>query len=186
MRTSKSRRREHRGPLPSTFPTSAPTPERAAHAGRVEPPRMNGVARRWWSVRTRLDALLEARQISRDEYDAACRLRADAERIARGSGSPLARLGTGRTLGAQAADGPGNAQLDATRRIERVRAQLGERDFGIICAVAVEDVNWTTLAARIGTSDKTAKLHAAQAIRLLTSAARWDAVTGPRSRIRSL
>lgn len=174
-------------PPAAPLPSNRPTPERERHAETVLPPQMNGVRRPWWTAASRLDALRDGGLISAAEHDAATRVRDDCERAGRSGNSPLVRIGVGTGRAPQAAGGPTGAALDAVRRIKRVRAQLGEQDFAIVVAVAVEDVPWATLGGRLGLTDKPAKARAVGAIRLLASARDWNAVTGPRrSRIRSL
>jgi DNA-directed RNA polymerase specialized sigma24 family protein len=131
---------------------------------------MDGVAfRAWWTLSTRLDRLYADGLIAQAVYTAACRFRADCERVgALSSRSVLARLG-------EPAPGSGDrhrdlfARVAAARRLRAVRARLGPQRYALVYWVTTEDLAWTELARRLGVSDGTARSRAAEAIKALVS-----------------
>jgi len=129
---------------------------------------MDGVAvRPWWRVESRLTVLYIGELIERDAYERACALRHASERVSRTGNSVMARLGVGTGRTPPATGSPSESQLDAARRIERVRERLGERDFAIVHWVVVEDCSWRALGRRLGCDRETAKNRAVLALKRL-------------------
>ena len=50
------------------------------------------------------------------------------------------------------------------KRLRQLREHLGDRNFAIVTAVAVDDVSWRALGRRLGVMDMTAKAWAVWAI----------------------
>ena len=144
--------------------TTRPTDERARHADGIDLPDVNGTAfKPWWTVRTRLDALLTAKLIDLPEHQAMQRFRRDLDVLNNLPASPLARAGSSRSAGRE--DHLAH-RLDAATRLHEVRKRVGSERYALLTAVA-EDASWSVLGRATGCRDVTAKGRAVAAIKVL-------------------
>jgi hypothetical protein len=138
----------------------------------LELPDMDGVAfRAWWTLATRLDRLSADGTITQAAYAAACRFRADRERVAVCSGSRMDRFGE--RVAGDAGDRHGDMldRVATTRRLRAARARIGAGRYALIYWVAVEDLSWCEMGRRLRVSDGKARRAAAKAIERLEAAA---------------
>jgi hypothetical protein len=132
----------------------------------VTPPRVDGAAfRPGWRVSTRLDSLLEAGRIDRDQWDAAHEWRRWAETI---HPSPAQNwdVRVDHSLNI-AADAGMVHRLAAAARLREAAEAIGPLRARILEAVVVHDRSWLELGRLLQVSDKTAVQRAAEAVAAL-------------------
>lgn len=148
---------------------NAPSEHRVGHAEAIDAPRIDDRAfRQGWHVRTRLDGLFAAGEITAGEWQCAVEFRdAWAGVVDERQGDPgaprVGRAGRGHDAGML-------ARLDSAARLRLACAAIGGARFALCHACAVADLSWRALGRRLGCDDKTARKGAAIALRALASA----------------
>jgi hypothetical protein len=160
-----SRPAPHSAPvIARVVPTSAPTAEyRTRH--RVEAPQVDaGHFRQGWRVATRLDGLLEAGRIDREQWDCAQQWRRWAETV-----TPFRQQQW--DVRVDRSPVPNDAgmlwRVTAATKLRQAAAALGELRVRLLEACVLRDRSWREIATAMRLSDKTAREYAAEAIEAL-------------------
>ena len=150
------------------------TPEYAQHHDVDERPGPRG-GRAGYRVRTRLDSLLAAQEITAAEWMAGDLYRRDYETAEMGGAS----AGYGEAGGGDGC--PATARLNAVTRLVRARAALSATERVAADGVAL-DLAWPALGARLSCGKDRARAEAVAALRDLAGHYRLHA-TGGRMRV---
>jgi DNA-directed RNA polymerase specialized sigma24 family protein len=156
--------------------TAAPTAEFRSHH-RVEAPQVDGAAfRQAWLRTTRLDSLLEAGRIDRDQHDAACRWRTWAEKVAplpaqawdvRVDRSPVPN------------DTAALLRVQTAAKLRAVADALGPLRVRLLTMCAGEDRSWREIGDRLGIDGKTAQAWCTGAVIALAAFLAGEPVPEP-------
>jgi hypothetical protein len=147
-------------------PSNAPSQTYLRHHD-VTAPRVDSAAfRQGWRVVTRLDGLLEAGRIDREQWDAACRWRRWAERITP-SRQPSWGIRIDDAVASSHADIGMLHRVDVATRLRNCATALGTLRVRLLEACVRDDLSWRAIAERLQISDKTAREHAAEAVAAL-------------------
>jgi hypothetical protein len=147
--------------------TNKPTKEFTRHFD-VEEPRVDERAfRQGWNVRSRLDALLTDRRITRGEWQSASEYR-QAWEIARETSAPA----EGRASVDHAGSGEAGllAKLAAARKLREVEAVIGALATRLVVASVVHDLAWAVIARKLDRNPETVRDWTVLAIRALDRA----------------
>jgi DNA-directed RNA polymerase specialized sigma24 family protein len=163
-------------PSPPAVSTSRPTAEFRSHH-RVEAPQVDGTAfRQAWLRTTKLDSLLEAGRIDRDQHSAACRWRTWAEKAAplhaqawdvRVDRSPVPN------------DTAALLRVQTASRLRGVAEALGPLRVRLLTMCVGEDRSWREIGDRLGIDGKTARAWCAAAVIALAAFLAGEPVPEP-------
>jgi hypothetical protein len=164
-----------RSPPPASA-TSRPTPHFQQHHA-VTPPRIDGTAfRPGWLVATRLDSLLEAGRIDREQYDATHEWRRWVETIHPTATTRLdVRVDTVRATN----DAGMLHRLAVATKLRTATEAIGPLRTKILEALIVHDRSWGELGRLLQVSDKTAMARAAEACAALADWRAGRSVAAP-------
>jgi DNA-directed RNA polymerase specialized sigma24 family protein len=141
-------------PTPPAASTSRPTTEFRQHH-RVEAPQVDSTAfRQAWLRTTRLDGLLEAGRIDRDQHDAASRWRAWGEKTAPLRVQPW-DVRVDRSVVPN--DAVALARVQTAAKLRAVAEALGPLRVRLLTMCVLEDRSWREIGDRLGVDGKTAK-----------------------------
>jgi hypothetical protein len=158
-----------RAPVPPAVATSAPTPQFRQHH-HVEAPRVDSTVRRpGWRVTTRLDGLLEAGRIEREQWEAAREWRRWAELIGL---SHVQRWDVRPDAPCHPSDLPMLRRVQAAAKLRTCNTALGELRTRLLDCCVARDLSWREIAALLRVSDKTAQAYVVEA---LSALADWHA-----------
>jgi len=134
----------------------------------VDPPRVDASTfRQGWRIRSRLDALYVAEQLTAGEWQAAQEFRMACDRVRGVTGHTAPDL---RASGAGHSGGAHDAMLGmvaTTARLRVVDRYLGPL-FSLLCVqCCVHDVSWAHLGRVVGVDPKTAQTYTVTALRRL-------------------
>jgi hypothetical protein len=161
-----------RGPLPFPRPPgpgSTPLDYLKQHQSLDQPEISARAFRQAWRVRSRIDKLLVAEEITGFEWRCASEFRTLHE-VAFGSLLRAPRLdGTGRGSGYRDTLRPGDQQRAALRRLRDLQARLDRDTVQLLELIIVMDLRWRELGKRLSCHACTAKRRAIAAIRRLAT-----------------
>jgi len=154
-------------PLPSPGPGSRPLEYPKQHVSLEQPEINEHAFRQAWRVRSRLDKLFVAGEITGYEWRCASEFRT-ANEIAFESvlRAPLLD-GTGRASGYPANVHPSERHHGALRRLHDLHGRVGRETVRLLEAVIVEDLKWRELGKRLQVQACTSKRRAIAAIKTL-------------------
>jgi DNA-directed RNA polymerase specialized sigma24 family protein len=148
-------------PVAPPVSTGRPTPQFTQHH-RVEAPQVDGTAfRQAWLRTTKLDGLLEAGRIDRDQHGAACRWRAWAEKAAPLPAQPWdVRVDRSPVPN----DTVALARVQTAAKLRAVVEALGPLRVRLLAMCVLEDRSWREIGDRLSIDGKTAKDWCAAAV----------------------
>jgi hypothetical protein len=155
--------------LSAAIATSRPTPQFVRHHDVVPPQIDTHTFRPGWRVTTRLDGLLEAGRIDREQWDAACTWRRWAETVTPSRvqpweirvDTPAVPNETGVLL-----------RVQTSGKLRAAAEALGPLRIKLLEWVVARDFAWREIGRFMRVSDKTARDRAVEA---LTALADWHA-----------
>jgi hypothetical protein len=151
-------------PSASAVATARPTPEFARRYDVLAPRVDDRTFRQGWMVQTRLQALFEQGQITREERDIAFQWKRHAETITPSHVQPWqVRVDTSIT----ATDSGAVHRVHAATVIREAAAVLGPLRVKLLEWSVLEDRSWAEVGRLVRLSDKSAKEHAVEAIQAL-------------------
>lgn len=154
-------------PLPPPAPGSAPLAYLKQHASLEAPAIDMESFRPFWKVRSRIDKLLVAGDITGFEWRCASEFRNLYDR-ALGSQLEASCLdGTGRGSGYRPNLQPSEHRLATLSRLRDLQGRLDRRTLQLLEAVIVDELTWCELGKRLRVHACTAKRQAISALRSL-------------------
>jgi hypothetical protein len=146
---------------PPAVTTNSPTPQFRQHH-QVQAPQVDGAAfRQGWRVATRLDGLLEAGRIDREQWDAAAEWRRWAEVI-----SPMKAQSWDLRIDTPLM--PNDAgmlfRVNAASKLRACIAAIGELRIRLLECCVLRDRSWAEVGQAMRVSDKTAKDYVVEAL----------------------
>jgi hypothetical protein len=149
---------------PPPVPTNRPTPQFTRHHD-IAAPQVDATAfRQGWRVTARLDGLLEAGRIDREQWDGAQQWRRWAELIGL---SHVQRWDVRPDAPCHPSDLPMLRRVEAAAKLRACHEALGELRMRLLDCCVARDLSWREIGGLLRMSDKTAIAWTVEALEAL-------------------